>query len=451
VRIKSNGPIHIPLTLWSYDSFVSYMGRAHLLFGAYYSLMAILTLASLYAYFLIKEHVFLRYSVYLLSFLLFQSSINGFSFQFIWGDFPEVTNELNASLVGIVIMAALWFSGEFLQVKDNSQRTYRLFRGLYWFSGVCVLFVWTPLFVIATKILVLCGLVLVLVFAVAATQALLRGYRPARYFTFAWAIFMAGVFVAGLLFAGLVPANFYTIYAIQITSMMEVVILTLALVDRYKVLHEAKASAEMQASSAMFKLNTRLENMVLERTQALNESNKKLQELASKDSLTGLLNHKTAIQEVKKALASVSRYNHTIAVVMLDVDHFKDFNDRYGHQVGDDILIAIADILHGNLRSTDACGRYGGEEFILILTRTELNEVKALGERIRGAISNASFERAPGAKITASLGVVMCYPTQCKYYSADTLITAADNALYEAKNKGRNAVCFAPQLHTVST
>lgn len=451
VRIKSEGSIRVPMTLRSYDNFIVHVDRAQLLFGAYYSLMAILTLASLYAFFLIKEHIFLRYSVYLASFLLFQFSINGFSFQFIWGKFPEVTSELNASMVGIVIMAALWFSGEFLQIRKNSLRTYHLFRGLYWVSGISVLFVWTPFFVIATKILVLCGLMLVLIFAIAASQALLRGYKPARYFTFAWAIFMAGVFVTGLTFAGIVPANFFTIYSMQITSTMEIVILTLALVDRYKVLHEAKATAEMQASSAIIKLNTKLENMVLERTRALKESNKKLQELASKDSLTGLLNHKTAIQEVEKALASVSRYNHTIAVVMLDVDHFKDFNDRYGHQVGDDILITIADILHQNLRSTDACGRYGGEEFILILTRTELDEVKTLGERIRTTICNATFERAPGAKITASLGIAMCYPTQYKNYSADTLITAADNALYEAKDKGRNTVCFAPQAHIVST
>lgn len=96
--------------------------------------------------------------------------------------------------------------------------------------------------------------------------------------------------------------------------------------------------------------------------------------------------------------------------------------------------------------STDSCGRYGGEEFIIVLTHTDIVEVRAFGERLKEVISRVRSERAPGAKVTASLGVAMCYPTQSHNYSVDTLIAAADNALYEAKEQGRNKVCFAPDL-----
>jgi len=158
-----------------------------------------------------------------------------------------------------------------------------------------------------------------------------------------------------------------------------------------------------------------------------------------------------SIRQDKKALAGARRYNHAIAVIMLDIDHFKSFNDNYGHQAGDDILCTIADVLSANLRDTDSCGRYGGEEFILILTHSELFEVKTLADRIKSAISNATFERAPGAKATAILGITMCYPTQSDNFTADTLIAAAARALNEAKNLGRNRVCFSPNLHSNNT
>lgn len=451
LSLESNGPIQIPLTLWSNESFISYLGKSQLLFGAYYSLMIVLFMVSFYAFILLKEQIFFRYSLYLLSFLLFQMSSHGVAFRFLWGEFPEYASQLNTSIIGIVIIAALWFSSGFLKLKQHSVTTYRLFQLLQLFTVACVFMVWTGLYQVAMKLMVVCGITLVPVFTLAAIQALRHGYKPARYFSLAWAALMTGIFAAGLRYAGIVPANFFTLHAMQISSTLEMVILMLALVDRFNMLREEKLKAEEATRDAVFKLNHRLETMVSERTHALIESNERLHKLARQDSLTGLLNHNASIQELDKALSSARRYNHAVAVIMLDIDHFKSFNDNYGHLAGDDILKTIADVISSNLRETDSCGRYGGEEFILTLTHAELSEIKALSERIRESVAGVGFLSAPGAKATVSMGVVICYPTQCENHSSDRLIAAADTALYKAKNQGRDQVCFAPHLHLSSS
>ncbi len=451
LRLKSRGSIQIPLYLWKIETFIGYQDQAQLLFGAYYGLMLILALASLYAYLMLRERVFFRYSAYLFAFLLFQLAINGVAFQFLWGEIPEFASRINSSLVGIVVIAALWFSSEFLKLEEHTPSTHRLFHLLQAFSALSILLVWTSLFQPATKLLVLSGILLVPLFALAAIQVLRQDYKPARYFTAAWGVLMAGVFASGLRFAGVLPVNFFTLYAMQISSMLEILILMLALVERFRLLHEAKKAAEETARQAMLEFNIQLESLVAERTHALEQSNEELRRLARTDSLTGLLNHRAAIQEAEKALAGARRYNFALAIVMVDIDHFKLLNDRYGHQAGDEALSAVAGVLCSNLRETDVCGRYGGEEFILILTHTNIGEAKALGSRIKQAVAETRFNLAPGAQITASLGIAMCYPTQCGKHTADSLINAADKALYQAKNQGRNRVCMAPTVNLSST
>ncbi len=446
LRVESQGPIQLPLNLSSIEHFIAHQDKAQLLFGAYYVFMLILIITSFYAYRLLREQVFFRYSVYLTAFLLLQMSINGISFQYFWGQFPQIASQINSSLVGVVIVSALWFSSEFLKLKKHSRISYQSFQFLQLLTAVCTLLIWTDLFQLATKLVIWCGFILVPVFMVASIQVIKQGYKSAYYFSLAWSILMLGIFTAGLRYSGYIQANFYTTYSMQISSILEISILFFSLVERFNLMHNAKAVAEQQAVEATHKLNYKLEVLVAERTQALEESNRKLEALATQDSLTGLLNHSTSIKMVARALNGSLRHNYAIAVVMVDIDFFKLLNDNYGHQAGDDILCAIAQVLSSDLRSTDSCGRYGGEEFILLLTHLEMAEVKALCERLRMLISQIHSVKAPGAKVTASMGIAMCYPVHSHQYTVDTLIAAADQALYKAKEQGRNKVCFAPSL-----
>ncbi len=166
-------------------------------------------------------------------------------------------------------------------------------------------------------------------------------------------------------------------------------------------------------------------------------------ELSEVDGLTEIRNMRTFLQVLTMEIARVQRYRKSFGLLMLDIDYFKKYNDTNGHPQGDALLKAMTAIIRKQLRESDTPGRYGGEEFIMLLPETEKEESIAIAERIRQVVESWDFPRAeqqPGGRITVSIGVAS-YPED-----ADTLekiIGAADDALYTAKCAGRNRVIAA--------
>lgn len=160
-----------------------------------------------------------------------------------------------------------------------------------------------------------------------------------------------------------------------------------------------------------------------------------LQVLASTDSLTGLLNKGEAMKRLDIEITRAKRTNKPISVVMIDLDDFKAYNDAYGHQEGDYLLAQAANILRYSVREIDIAGRYGGEEFILILPETSQEHAAEICERIRNTLEQRQFKR----KVTASFGIF----TANKIIEKEKLIEEADKALYEAKRSGKNKITAA--------
>ncbi|MBI5212449.1 MAG: diguanylate cyclase [Nitrospirae bacterium] len=166
-------------------------------------------------------------------------------------------------------------------------------------------------------------------------------------------------------------------------------------------------------------------------------------ELSEIDGLTLVKNRRTLLKQLNAEIQRAHRYKKNFGLMMLDVDHFKQYNDTNGHFQGDILLKMIADMISDNLRDTDAVGRYGGEEFIVLLPETDKEETITIAERIRCGADGHKFPRAeaqPGGKITISIGVSM-YPEDGDTF--EKIIRAADDALYAAKNTGRNRVIAA--------
>lgn len=162
--------------------------------------------------------------------------------------------------------------------------------------------------------------------------------------------------------------------------------------------------------------------------------------LAMKDGLTDLYNHNYIIGLMDKEFARAKRYNLNLSLLMLDIDRFKKINDTFGHKTGDIVLKEIAGIIKNTIRASDFAGRYGGEEFSIILTETDCNKAHIFAERLRQNIEKHSFPNLPNAvKITISVGIAS-YPTK-RCADPETLFTYADQALYRAKRLGRNRVC----------
>jgi diguanylate cyclase (GGDEF)-like protein len=156
------------------------------------------------------------------------------------------------------------------------------------------------------------------------------------------------------------------------------------------------------------------------------------------DSLTGLANRRSLEETLRSELARAARFTDTVSVVLADLDDFKRVNDRYGHAAGDDVLTAFADALRSTVRESDVAGRWGGEEFALVLPGTDAAGGARLAERARAAIQARQVEMPNGdlCSVTASFGVA-AFPESREL---GELLAAADTALYEAKNAGKNRV-----------
>lgn len=157
-------------------------------------------------------------------------------------------------------------------------------------------------------------------------------------------------------------------------------------------------------------------------------------EYATRDMLTGVFNRREAYQILKREMDRAKRYRHSLTVMIFDVDHFKQVNDHLGHLIGDEILKAVISLVERSLRASDIFGRWGGDEFMVILPETDIEAACNLAERVRGIVEHETL--AEGVKVSISLGVAEYDLTQ----SLESLMICADRALYQAKQNGRNQV-----------
>ena len=163
------------------------------------------------------------------------------------------------------------------------------------------------------------------------------------------------------------------------------------------------------------------------------------EELASRDSLTGLYNHRTFYALLEEETVRTLRFNRPVSLLMLDIDQFKAVNDTYGHQAGDVILKGLSDLLVKQARAVDRVCRYGGEEFTVILPETDADMAMQIAERLRAEVERQPIDIGGGRTVTITVSVgVATYPQQAD--SLEEVVKAADVALYAAKQAGRNRV-----------
>ena len=163
-----------------------------------------------------------------------------------------------------------------------------------------------------------------------------------------------------------------------------------------------------------------------------------LERLANYDSLTGLYNRGAILRKLEEQINHARRYKEEFSLSLMDIDHFKKVNDRYGHLIGDEVLEKVAELVREDVRIADSVGRYGGEEFIVVLPKTDLPSAVIVAERIREIIEATEMTASEGKvlSVTVSQGL-------CGYREGDdkgSLISRADEALYRAKETGRNRV-----------
>jgi diguanylate cyclase (GGDEF)-like protein len=206
----------------------------------------------------------------------------------------------------------------------------------------------------------------------------------------------------------------------------------------YVVLH-----AKVRAMQRIDEMRKRLIRVSSE----LENANRELERLSHFDGLTGIANRRYFDSMLARELSRACRSRSSMSLCLIDIDHFKGFNDMYGHVVGDECLTRVAKTIEQTVRrAADLAARYGGEEFAVVLPNTEIYAARAVAEKIRHAVLdlNITHEGTPGQLVSVSIGVCALVPT--RETDAIAVITRADAALYQAKQAGRNQVAAADPL-----
>lgn len=204
---------------------------------------------------------------------------------------------------------------------------------------------------------------------------------------------------------------------------------------RLKNVELAKVNEELQKLTESLREANAQKTLLLLQVQ---EQAKALERQAREDGLTKLLNRRYLDMELSQEFDRAQRYNRPLSVAMADIDFFKQVNDRFSHQIGDEVLRELAQLLRRELRSNDILARYGGEEFVIVMPETPLLKAVAACEKLRLRVQHHNWSQIhPDLTITISIGVVEAKD----YPNVDKLLSAVDAKLYEAKHTGRNKVC----------
>ena len=443
LRLQTAGSLQFPLVLRDAAAQSAYTAERHLYFGAYYGVFLSLAFLACAIFAYSRDVNFLIYALFLANYALLQFALNGFATQILWGWGGTLASRMPPVLTGTAMIFMMLLTIRFLGFWPYS-RSLRLGFGIFLGLSFLVVVLGTmgPLRLAIPLVSVVGTLLLPLILA-AGVFSLRRGVRTAGYFLVAWGLFLFGGSVTGLTLGGVLPSGFGTTYAMQIGSVLMVWVLALALLDRVRSLREQKEAAVASANRYLRQLTDDLERRVVDRTRALQDSNARLADLARRDSLTGLLNHRAAIDRLDALLAPGEG---PVAVIMVDMDHFKQINDRFGHLAGDRVLVAVAGVLSRHVRPDDLCGRYGGEEFVIGLAGVDEAAARDRAEMMHQAIRHLSPKGLPERTLSACLGVAVAMPGSDD--TAEMLISRADDALYRAKALGRDQVVMAAESET---
>lgn len=218
------------------------------------------------------------------------------------------------------------------------------------------------------------------------------------------------------------------------------------LTDAFNTMADGLAASH----NKLIRLNTELEDRVRQRTTALQEANRRLKNMATRDSLTGLYNRRYFNDLLNQLFAESSRYHTDLTCIMLDLDNFKRVNDSLGHQVGDGLLQLTSEVIQGCIRESDVAVRYGGDEFIVLLPRTTPDDARASAQRILEQFREALALKMPEAGI-ASLSIGLASRQEDLPAEAINLVQLSDEALYLAKAGGKNRITVVRPVPTGAT
>ena len=404
IRAETDDPLTMPIKLQPPGAAQLSDSVSHMAYGLLYGILLTLIGYNLILVLTFRQKSALYYSIYIGCFIVLNTGYSGFGYAWLYSGSTHIQNYSTLLFMVLHGCAGLLFASSFLALK---QHVPRLYRGLlcYIASGVILI-----LLLITFKAQALAALFAFSYLSATSLLMILVGVlnykrvEDSGYYLLAVSASMLGIFITAISVWGRIPFTSTGFHAAEIGVVCEAIILAAILAKQLKAKESERVAAKY---------------------------------LSSHDPLTNLRNRRSFLEQANNVLSVATRSKRPVSLIMIDIDHFKSINDQHGHRLGDLALVHFADLLKKNARECDLVARWGGEEIVLLLPETDLQQAVAFAERLRGTMAQSPAS-ADGTDIamTASFGVAF----RARNETLDELFEISDKQLYRAKSNGRNCV-----------
>ncbi len=404
VRIATPDPLVVPMYLLTASEFENNVIQHYYSYGFSYGYLLALITFNAMLYFGLRDHRHLLYAVFLSIFTITNIAYTGHGYVWLWPNSPEWQRWANPVLMYFFGSAGLVFAISFLNIRTERKRLYRLI--------IAVIVVMVPLLLLGViarwqiftmYLSFIFMTIYALLMLTMGVSMFSRSSAAARYYIYAAIAGVCGVAITAASVWGFIPYTAAGFRAAELGMLVEATLLALALAARIREVQINHLNAE---------------------------------KLASTDPLTGIKNRRAFYLTAPAIWSNSLRYRRPLSAIILDLDHFKCLNDSHGHASGDHVLKVVGVLLRQQARLSDLVVRWGGEEFLLLLPETNIQEATALAERLRELLSAQHIRYGDKhLHVSASFGVA---ERRTSDSSIDQLIERADSALYQAKHAGRN-------------
>ncbi len=413
LRVQTQSSMVLPLTLRTPEAFTAHESREQLVQGITIGLALCMLLYSLTQGFGLRDPVFFDYALLLAANVVFTLAYFGIGAQYLWPELPALSRKVAPMAVMVAVAAGTRFMTAALAVHEVSRLAARLLRFV---SAAAVVALVATLFDLLdyraaqTLVTILGLLATTLVLPVAYVRAR-RGERSAFYLLFGWAFYTLGAVTTAGLLRGMVEPTFWTQHIYPFSLMVEMAAWMGVLSLRVQAIHRNADRARVETET--------------------------LRALAQTDALTGLPNRRGLQQHLALALPRATP-QQLLAVYLLDLDGFKAVNDRYGHDVGDALLVAVGQRLQAQLRGGDVVARLGGDEFVVLAAGlVDEAAAQAVGQKLLTTFDAPFHVAGQHCKVGLTAGYALA---PLDGTTADELIKRADAAMYAGKQAGRHRV-----------
>jgi diguanylate cyclase (GGDEF)-like protein len=439
-----------PLKVWQLDKLDHLASQENLGLGLIYGIIAALLLYNLFIFVSLRDTAYFWYVLTTAGALLLIVSMSGHGFQYLWPDAPVPFWLDRITLPSLWGLCACLFTQSLLQTHVHVRWAHHLLS----FACACyVIAVALEAFGQRGMAAWLIALLSLSSIPAALGSAMIRwrqGYFPALLYLFGYGLILGSISLALLRSTGLVQPATWNAYVFPLAVAAESILFSFALAYRIQMLKQEKAEALLQADREKSARLAQIQNSADELQEAVRlrtaelalanqqlcEREERLQHAAFHDPLTELPNRRYLIERAEVALADAQRRGESVALMLVDLDHFKPINDRYGHDAGDLLLRTIGHRLREHVRANDMVARLGGDEFaVLVCGQDAQQHAQEIAARLLAELSRPVLYGANRLAVTISIGAAL-YPQHALQFAG--LYKSADEAMYRAKQKGRS-------------